>query len=247
MKTQASTAFALLLLASVESSAATVTFTLDFTAGWGQFILYAETSAGDNAGLASYSVALKNALTVNHHSLRNAAAESYDGALRGPVGFTQSRSADDTNPAIGNVLIQGSQDTVTPTPFIIYGLGQTGGDLASRGIITAGSKEGDPWAAKMVIATGTWDPRNLSDYRNLPGIDATAPLTASIFKNRGSLDIESAQIYTLPWPPFFPDDLPTFPEPSSGCLALIAAATATQVTRRARSAATATLHLEVAS
>jgi hypothetical protein len=188
MKRLSLLAAAVVLSGVSAANAATVTFTLDLTAGPGQFTLYGETSAGDNAGLAAYNVALTNIATVNHNSLRNAAAESSDGSLAGPVGFTLFRSADDTTPALGNVLIQGSQDTIAPTPFIIYGLGQAPGDLASRNIITAGSKEGDPWAARMVIATGTWDPAQL------PAFDTAAAVltSANLFNDNAGLAVTAA-------------------------------------------------------
>jgi hypothetical protein len=189
MKRLSLLAAAVVLSGVSAANAASVTFTLDLSAGGGNFTLYGETSAGDNAGLAAYNVALTNVATVNHNSLRNAAAESSDGSLAGPVGFTLFRSADDTNAAVGPVLIQGSQDTIAPTPFIIYGLGQAPGDLTSRNIITAGSKEGDPWAAKMVIATGTY-----AAGGQFPDFDPTAAVltSANLFNDNAGLAVTAA-------------------------------------------------------
>jgi hypothetical protein len=181
---------AAVLLCSAAANAATVTFTLDLSGAPGTFTVRAKTSAGDNAGLAAYNVALTNVATVDHKSLRNNAAENSDGSLQGPVGFTLFRTADDTNAAtVLPTAIAGSQDTITPTPFIVYGLGQTAGSLAGLAINTAGSKEGDPWAADMVIATGTY-PTGLK-----PVFDTTAAVltSANVFNASGSAAVSAAQ------------------------------------------------------
>jgi hypothetical protein len=183
-------ALAVAYYASV-AQAATVTFTLDLQKlGAGNFELRAKTSAGDNGGLAFYNVALTNVATVNHNSLRNAAAQNADGSLEGPVGFTLFRTADDTNPTAGPAAIAGSQDTITPTPFLIYGMGQTSGDLASRGIITAGSKEGDPWAADMILAVGTYTPGIYPTFNQ----EASTPTLANVFNAATGIATSAATI-----------------------------------------------------
>ncbi|MBA3483877.1 MAG: hypothetical protein H0T51_18890, partial [Pirellulales bacterium] len=176
------------------ADAATVTFTLDLEKlGTGNFELRAQTSAGDNAGLSFYGVELTNVATVNHNSLRNNNAENADGSLGGPVGFTVFRTADETNAAVvGPAVIHGSQDIFSPTPFLIYEMGQAPGDLASRGIVTYGSKEGDPWAADMVIATGTYIPGEVPAFLAGPGTQTVA----NVFNAVGSPTNSIASVQT---------------------------------------------------
>jgi hypothetical protein len=210
------------LLAAKGAAGATVTFTLDLLKlGIGNLELRACVSPGDNGGLAAYNVALTNVKTVNHNSLRNGAASNVGGE-EGTVGFTTFRSADDAIPAVSNLAIAGSQDTITPTPFIIYGLGQQPGNLTARGITTAGSKEGDPWAADMVIATGTYDitPGQPVAY---PGWDSQAAVltSANVFVTTGSTRVVKATVELL----IAGGGLPCscFPEPSTAALGLLAA------------------------
>jgi hypothetical protein len=196
----------------------------------GTFVMTLESSGFDNAGVAGYRIGLTGPiLTLNHHSLRNAAAENSDGSLAGPVGFTRNRSPDIRSNHSGSVLIEGYQDTETPTPFIIYGLGQSPGDLASRDIVTAGSKEGDPWAAKMVIATGTYDvsaPQHWC-FCQCSRVD--------LFTTQGSLETTPTEItgIQLATPP---NDILVFfgacvPEPGVGILSLIAASACAHAVR----------------
>lgn len=176
------------------ATAATVTFTLDLQKlGAGNFELRAQSSAGDNGGISSYNVPLTNVATVNNNSLRSAAAQNADGSLEGPVGFTLLRTADDTTPAtVGPLAIAGSQDTITPTPFLIHGMGQTAGNLASRGITTLSSKEGDPWAADMIVAVGMYTPGVFPAFNSLA---AVSPL-ANVFNATSGYATSAATIET---------------------------------------------------
>jgi hypothetical protein len=212
MKKLSMIAVAVMLCSAAAANAATITFTLDFVKlGVGNFELRARTSPGDNGGIAAYNVALTNVKTVNHNSLRNSAASNVGGD-EGAVGFTTFRSADDATPALSNLAIAGSQDTITPTPFIIYGLGQTAGDLTTMGITTAGVKEGDPWASDMVIATGTYEfTPGQSTPVLFPTWDTQAAVltSANLFNAAGNVAVTAATV-----------DLVIIPVPEPATMAL---------------------------
>jgi hypothetical protein len=137
------------VLFAVAASAATITFTLDFSGGPGTFKLYADDSAGDNFGMASYGAVLTGPINAFDHSSVNTLASSGASGV-GPAGFTLLRSADN----IPTLLA--SQDTVG-TANLIRGIGQTGGSLASNGITSfINPVEGDPWNAHFLIGSGTY-------------------------------------------------------------------------------------------
>lgn len=138
-------------LAVSSSSAATVTLTLDLTGAPGTFSLFADASLGDNAGIASYGVIMGGPITsLDHNSTKSAAANSVSGF--GTAGFTVLRSADNLT-----TLLAG-QDTLTPTPHLIYGFGQTPGSFAGLGLTNFDpTPEGDPWDAHFRLATGAYN------------------------------------------------------------------------------------------
>jgi hypothetical protein len=137
-----------MLLAST-ASAATITYTLDFSGAPQTFNLYADDSAGDNFGIASYGAVLTGPIvTLDHKSVNTLASSGPSGV--GPAGFTLLRSADNVTTLLA------SQDTVG-TANLIRGIGQTSGSLASNGITSfIPPVEGDPWNAHFLIASGTY-------------------------------------------------------------------------------------------
>lgn len=140
-------ALAGLLLTAASVQAASVTYILDLSVPT-SWQIRAKASGGDNAGIASYGVVLTGDITgLTHSSTRVAEVQNADGSLVGPLGFTLLRSGNGiTNKAIG-----GSQDTTTPTPFLIYGYGQTAGNAAQMGVDGNSSS----WVAEPIIASGT--------------------------------------------------------------------------------------------
>jgi hypothetical protein len=203
--------FLWVLVMSASSRAATVELWMDLSTP-GQFQLRAQVSDGDNAGLASYSIPLKAApgitiTSLDHRSPRAGAAENPDGSLGGPVGFTVFRSADGPT----NLLIRGEQDLITPTPFIIYGYGQTAGNFSgvTNGPVTPlGSNEGNNWTSVPVLVSGTYTG---TPHAKLIWIDLSAA-SAQAFTSPNSLAVTTAIMETLP----------PWPEPSSVTLAATA-------------------------
>lgn len=138
------------LMAASAASAATITYTLDFSAGGGTFKLYADASTGDNFGIASYGAVLTGPVTTFDHSSVNTLASSGPSGV-GSAGFTLLRSADNAP------TILASQDTTSATANLIRGIGQTAGSLASNGITSfINPVEGDPWLAHFLIGSGTF-------------------------------------------------------------------------------------------
>lgn len=138
------------------STAATVSFTVHLdTSGPGTFEVRAKASKGDNFGIALYGIPLQplpgaTITSVSHLSPRSAVVTSPDGTIEGSFGFTLLRSAN------GNPALTGSQDTVTPTPFLIKGYGQWPGFLNDYNVIPVGAVVGGSWGAIPVIASGTY-------------------------------------------------------------------------------------------
>ena len=138
-----------LALASIASArASTVTFSLLVNPGSNTFELFATSSAGDNDGIASYGVPLLNVLTLDHKSPVGTTTQASF-----TIGFSLFRTADDV-PAIA-----GSQDTVAASPHIVYGFGQTAGNLAADSVpvppdFTPGEQQ--IYGAPLLLADGTY-------------------------------------------------------------------------------------------
>ena len=189
-------AFVLSLVACSAVQAATVTVYLDQNKSAGTWQLSLKSSTGDNAGIASYSIPLITPVTaLDHKSPRAGAAENPDGSLSGPIGFTLFRSADGVSEA--SRKIAGSQDNIAPTPFLIYGFGQTAGNFAGlNGSPTPlGSNEGNNWTDKPIIASGTFTPGSFVKIDR-----QSVDLVANVFNAAGGLDVSPATIVIVPEP-----------------------------------------------
>lgn len=201
------------------ASAASVLFSLrTYGLPEGTFTLTARSTMRDNAGIAAYSVELAGEiLTLDHSSLRVGLGVTTEGE-EDSVGFFFQRSANVlTAPESGTVRVTGSQGS---TSLIMYGLGQTAGSLASRGIIeTYGVVRGNPWAAEIVIATGTYRVGGNVDFL----VDSSLT-SASVFPQHGSRSPVPADLvlYKVPRFQYGPPPAP-FPEPATGALCGIAA------------------------
>lgn len=168
----------LLLAAGVTSTlhAGSVKFTLDLSSP-GAFSLFAEELDGDNGGIASYGAVLTGGVTsVAHVSTFSQFSISPNG--NGPIGFTQLRSAAD------DAAIGASQDTITPSPNILYGIGQSADSFTNLGYNDAsGSGVGLDWDAKFLLATGTWEGEtpgfNQSDARTFSNIFQSDSVTST--------------------------------------------------------------------
>jgi hypothetical protein len=143
------------LVSARQALATTIIANLQITGAntWSLTLDNTSDPVADNGGIAAYSVALMRALTVDHNSPRDGFGQGPGGS--GAAGFTVQRSADNTVP------IRASQDITTPTPNLIYNFGREASSFAAKGIadFTGGSQLASPtWAAKLVIATGTFTP-----------------------------------------------------------------------------------------
>jgi hypothetical protein len=106
-----------------------------------------------------------------------------------PAGFTLLRT--------GNVLpagnpITGSQDTVGPTPYIIYGFGQTAGSFQGQypATVTSGTSNQHTavgWDANLLIAEGAYNAA-----QGLPSIVSSA--AANIFNGPDGIGTSSALV-----------------------------------------------------
>lgn len=144
-------AFALLVS---QVGAATVTYTLWLNQdGPGTFNVYAEASAGDNGGIVTYGIPIVGPVTsIDHLSPTATFATSTNGG--GGAGFSFLRSAD--GDAAG---LSASQDTITPTPHIIYGFGQSASSFAAQSpsITPQFGTEQPVWGRPLLMAKGTYN------------------------------------------------------------------------------------------
>lgn len=201
---------------SPHAIAATVTFSLELAVSGasddlGVFTLRARSSTGDNSGICGYLVELGGeVLNVDHSSLRSYSVNNNTGQ-EGPVGFTAIRSADITASNHGqNVLVAAGHDLFEGPSMIVYGLGQTAGNLASQGFTAVRASEGDPWAANIVLATGTF--RLGSGFGFVTDSNYAG---AYVFQETGSTELLSANVvYRSSGPSLDPD----CPEPTAMAL-----------------------------
>jgi len=142
---------AILGFSALHVQAQTITYTLDTTVP-GQFQLFASTSLGDNFGLASFQVELTGDVTSVVNVAPTATLTNLS-TIFNPVGFDLLRSEADAT------TVTGSQNTVA-ADILITGFGQTAGTFAavgaSNGGLAALGTTGDPWAAPVLLATGTY-------------------------------------------------------------------------------------------
>jgi hypothetical protein len=156
-------------------ASATVEYRIELGTTPGEFKLFGSTKGG-GAGLAAYGVELTGPITsLNHLSPTTSMAENA-ASVSGSAGFSLLRSAD------GSTSVHASQDTITATPHLLYGLGQQPGSLAAAGLNPLTSVESDAWDAELLLATGTFD-ATLGSI----AIDYSSSITgANVFKSVGS-------------------------------------------------------------
>lgn len=173
------------------ASAATVTFTLDLSVD-NQFKILASASPGDNAGIASYGLVLDGTVqTLDHLSTNALAAQGPVGF--GAAGFTSLRSAD------GLTAMLASQDTITPTPNLIFGFGQEASSFVAKGLTPFGPHESPTWVANLLLAMGTYDRAAGSLSMNQGHFDTFS----NVFTTQGQAAVASADemFVTIPFGP----------------------------------------------
>jgi hypothetical protein len=123
----------------------------------GHFAIYVTDSTSDgNTGLASYNLSLANGTTINNFSPRGLYDNGTSTTTDDQIGFTLLRSGANTSP------ITGSQDTIDyPNGVVlVYGFGQTAGNLANNEPGGSTGSDGNPtqasYKAVLEIAKGTF-------------------------------------------------------------------------------------------
>ncbi|MBY0588198.1 hypothetical protein K2X85_13550 [bacterium] len=151
------------------------------------FNLYAESSLGDNAGIAFYSAPLLGGITSLDHKSPVANALLSGPPFFSALGFNTLRSAD------GALTVLASQDTISAGSTLVYGMGQVAGNLATLPGVTSllpGSEQ-PAYAAKLLIASGTYSGA-LPSF-NLNSVD----LVANVFAQNGSRQVVSATVQAV--------------------------------------------------
>jgi hypothetical protein len=160
-----------------------VEYRLELSETPGDFKLFGS-SRGAGAGLAAFGVALTGPITSLNHVSPGASLVEDVAHAEGSAGFTLFRSADDST------AVHGSQDTITGSGHLLYGLGQTSGSLAGAGLTPLAASEGEAWDSDLLLATGTFD-ATLGTI----AIDYASALTgANVFKAVGSAEVKAATV-----------------------------------------------------
>lgn len=170
-------------LLAAGADAATVSLTLELDpavpgcngctmSGAGRYNLFAVASADDNFGIAGYGISLQNVTSVLHRAPRVNSSETPDGDIF-PAGFTLLRSANNATALGTGFLIGAGQDTVTPTPYLIQGFGQTPGgwDLLLPAENTNGGIIQPTWSGKLLLAEGQYTPGGELPFVDFQNID----------------------------------------------------------------------------
>ena len=136
-----------LLAVFVEVSQAATVVVSTMSTGANSFDVFLSDSL-DNNGIASYGIPIVgDIVSIDHNSAWTAFAQD-GGFVGGAAGFSFLRSAD------GVALVGASQDTITPTPHLIFGMGQVASDFASEGLnAVGGTPDGGSWDVPMRIAS----------------------------------------------------------------------------------------------
>jgi hypothetical protein len=180
---------ALVLVAS--ANAATVS--LFTTTSGNTWQLYAESSAGDNGGIASYNIPMLNIATMTNES----PFIQLSSANFQPAGFTELRNpATDSDPA-GKTLGASQKLVPTATPNVVYGFGQTGGTVP--GGPGLGATRNIDYAAHLLLGSGTWSGTGTAPVPDF----AAANMSIVVFGQSGATAVTSASV--VPGQPIVPE------------------------------------------
>lgn len=140
-----------------------------------------------NSGIASFGVALAGTTSITNVSPMSNYFKSGSPPSFRSAGFTLLRSADDVIP------LSGSQDTTGTTAVIIYGFGQTSGNLATAtpsGFADLGGTQ-EAYNATLLLATGTYTVGAPPSF--IMGSTATL---SNVFDNNTSTNTHAATVQT---------------------------------------------------
>jgi hypothetical protein len=123
--------------------------------GPGTWNVFARASIGDNFGIARYQVAIRGVNFLIHRSPRTVVdpEETAD-----PAGFTLLRSLNGQDVTVGGFDFHASQDTVTPSNYLVRGFGQ---ETSSFALEIPGHTFGSPqtqtsWNAALFLTEGRY-------------------------------------------------------------------------------------------
>ena len=163
------------------AQAANVYFDLQVDAG-GTFELYALASLGDNYGLAYYNIPLGNILTASDVAPKGMHATTYQS-----MGF-QGKGLDLPNTSVPEaqkwILFSYQPDNAAQ---VLYGIGQTAGSFP---LLAGPPSEGVPWAASVLLATGTYDTNGPT-----PGFGTPADIKANLYNTDDGCTVDAATVY----------------------------------------------------
>jgi PEP-CTERM motif len=121
-------------------------------------------------GIVSYGLPILNVNDFLHRAPRASLVDDSAGSGdSGPAGFSNLRSGNNATPigtcpgaTCGGFFIGATQDTTTPTPFLIGGYGQTAGSFAADvpPTATVAGTIQPSWGAKLLLGEGHWTPNN---------------------------------------------------------------------------------------
>jgi hypothetical protein len=180
------------LLLAVNANAGTVTLTMD--AAGGTWSLRGSSSAGDNAGIASYNIPLLGIATLtNEGPFYQLNATDFQ-----PAGFSELRVPGTDNDAVAKTVFAGQKTIPSPTSHIVYGFGQTGGSLPGAFVAAAPSKNAStPYGANLLLASGTYSGA-------APTVDFnSASLSISLFNSNAGTQTSAANV--VPGGPIIPE------------------------------------------
>jgi hypothetical protein len=125
--------------------------------GPGTYQVFAEASDGDNFGIASYQVAIRNVTSAIHRAPRTI-VDPEDTA--DPAGFTLLRSNNNLDVAVGGFDVHASQDNVNPTPYLITGYGQEASSFAAKlpGHVFGAPTTQSTWGKPLLLFEGQYQP-----------------------------------------------------------------------------------------
>jgi hypothetical protein len=175
-----------MLAAACSAPAATVTYILDLNPPEGKFAIYAQTSVGDNAGLALYATPLVGTvLTFDHRSPYTINSANFQ-----PAGFSTLRTFDQSGPQTDPVILALQDYATGPLTNMLYGFGQQAGTWPPgiTPFIYPDSTSDTSWSVPALIAMGTYSG---SLYFNRESVD----LVASVFASSGSRETFPATVF----------------------------------------------------
>lgn len=170
-------------------------FTLISQRGPGHFALVAQASEGDNQDIVNYSASFNHVRRdLDGSPLLEHASPLALSDLSQPVEFSVLQGILDLP---WSLSLGAAQNTITPTPHIVFGFGQTGGALLDDVLATGGNGllpnlppnllSQPHYESPLLLVMGQWNPLGpIPDF-----IRNSADNTVSVFSNEVNPDLPS--------------------------------------------------------